>query len=208
MSDILVVAAHPQLEHSRVTRALVRAVQRQRPDVVLHDLYARYPDYYIDVEAEQAALDRARLVVWLHPTFWYSMPPLMKLWIDEVLAFGWAYGPGGTALRGKGLWLVTSTGAGPEAYAEGGRHGHPFEAFLLPWQQTAMLTGMQALEPLVHHGAHRSEEGALQAHVQAFLHGLDAARVGGEVDYSRCTVPGDERPDQAALALAGAPSRL
>ena len=101
MSDILVVAAHPQLEHSRVTRALLKALKKQRPDVALHDLYARYPDYYIDVDAEQAALAAARLVVWLHPTYWYSMPPLMKLWIDDVLAYGWAYGPGGTALHGK-----------------------------------------------------------------------------------------------------------
>ena len=38
------------------------------------------------------------------------MPPLMKLWVDDVLTFGWAYGPGGTALNGKDLWLVASTG--------------------------------------------------------------------------------------------------
>lgn len=206
MSDILVVAAHPQIEHSRVTRALLRALRKRRPDVAVHDLYARYPDYYVDVVAEQAALAAARLVVWLHPTYWYSMPPLMKLWIDEVLAFGWAYGPGGTALRGKALWLVTSTGAGPEAYATGGRHGHPFEDFLLPWRQTALLTGMQVLEPLVLHGAHRSDKAAVQAHLEAFLGGLDAARVGGEVDDSRCRVDADERPGQPAAA--DAPSRL
>ena len=30
------------------------------------------------------------------------MPPLMKLWLDEVLAFGWAYGPGGTRAARQG----------------------------------------------------------------------------------------------------------
>ena len=74
----------------------------------VRDLYALYPDYLIDVAAEQAALAAARLVVWQHPIHWYGMPPLMKLWLDEVLAFGWAYGPGGTALRGKDLWLVAT----------------------------------------------------------------------------------------------------
>ena len=44
----------------------------------------------------------ARLVVWLQPIHWYSMPPLLKLWLDEVLAFGWAYGPGGDALARQG----------------------------------------------------------------------------------------------------------
>ena len=42
---------------------------------------------------EQAALADAELIVWQHPIQWYSMPALMKLWVDEVLAFGWAYGP-------------------------------------------------------------------------------------------------------------------
>jgi putative NADPH-quinone reductase len=34
------------------------------------------------------------------------MPPLMKLWLDEVFAFGWAYGPGGNRLCGTHQRLV------------------------------------------------------------------------------------------------------
>src|SRR5947208_761313 len=71
-------------------------------------------DYDIDVAAEQAAVDAAQLVVMQHPIQWYSMPALMKLWVDEVLTYGWAYGQGGTALQGKDLWLVGTTG-GPES---------------------------------------------------------------------------------------------
>ena len=121
MSDILVIAAHAQLEHSRIARRLVAAAQGTSPDapfgaapgaltgrVAVHDLCARYPDYFINVAAVQAALQVARLVVWLHPVHWYSMPPLMKLWLDEVFTFGWACGPGGHVLRDKDLWLVAS----------------------------------------------------------------------------------------------------
>ncbi len=72
------------------------------PGVEVRDLYALYPDYLIDVAAEQAALAPARLVVWQHPIHWYGMPPLMKLWLDEVFAFGWAYGPGGTGAARQG----------------------------------------------------------------------------------------------------------
>ena len=57
MSDILVLVAHPQLRQSRVNAALMAAAARVdagRVDVC--DLYARYPDYFIDVAAEQAAL--------------------------------------------------------------------------------------------------------------------------------------------------------
>ncbi|WP_204351750.1 NAD(P)H-dependent oxidoreductase, partial [Klebsiella variicola] len=79
--------------------------------------------FHIHVEAEQRALAAAKLVVLLHPIYWYSMPALQKLWFDEVLRLGWAYGPGGTALHGKDFWLVASTGGTAQAYAPGG-HNH------------------------------------------------------------------------------------
>ena len=120
MADILVLAAHPQMEHSRVTARLMRRAALAGPQVEVRDLYALYPDYFLDVAAEQAALAPARLLVWLHPVHWYGMPPLMKLWLDEVFAFGWAYGPGGHALRGKALWLVASTGGPADSYEADG----------------------------------------------------------------------------------------
>ena len=117
MADVLVLAAHPHIENSRVNRVLAQAAATLNPrDVEVRDLYALYPDYLIDIEAEQAALARARLVVWQHPIHWYNMPALMKLWVDDVLTFGWAYGPGGEALKGKDLWLVASTGGPQDSY--------------------------------------------------------------------------------------------
>jgi glutathione-regulated potassium-efflux system ancillary protein KefF len=169
--DVLVIAAHPRLAHSRVTaRALAAA--RSLPRCEVRDLFALHPDYFIDVAAEQAALARARLVVWLHPVHWYSMPPLMKLWLDEVLAFGWAYGPGGRALAGKDLWLVCSTGGPASSYRPEAYNRYPFEAFLPPYDQTAALCGLRMLPPLVLHGAHRVADDAVQAHVSRFREGL------------------------------------
>src|ERR1700749_439339 len=114
MADVLVLVAHPDIARSRVNRTLAAQARLLPSDQVeVRDLYALYPDYVIDVEAEQAALAHARTVVWLHPVQWYSMPALMKLWVDEVLAFRWAYGPGAHALAGKCLWLaVLGGGAG------------------------------------------------------------------------------------------------
>ena len=85
------------------------------------------------------------------------MPPLMKLWVDEVLAFGWAYGPGGRALRGKDLWLVATTGGPEESYRPDSYNRYFFDAFLPPYEQTAALCGMRFLPPLLLHGAHRAE---------------------------------------------------
>ena len=88
----------------RRMRRLRQAAARADPArVAVGDLYAFYPDHLVGAAAEQAALPAARLVVWLHPEHWYSMPPLMKLWLAEVFAFRWVYDAGGHALNGKHL---------------------------------------------------------------------------------------------------------
>ena len=94
------------------------------------------------------------------------MPPLMKLWVDDVLAFGWAYGPGGTALRGKDLWLVASTGGPEDSYRPDSYNRYFFDAFLPPYEQTAALCGMRFLPPLLLHGAHRASDADLAAHAE------------------------------------------
>ena len=147
MADVLVLVAHPDIARSRVNRALAAQARLLPSEAVeVRDIYALYPDYVIDIEAEQAALAGARTVVWLHPVQWYSMPALMKLWVDEVLAFRWAYGPGGRALAGKCLWLVVSTGGSETSYQEVGSNRHPFASFVPAYGQTAELVGMRVKE--------------------------------------------------------------
>ena len=197
MSDILVLAAHPQLEHSRVSRAMLGAAAGVAR-VAVHDLYAMYPDYLIDAGHEQAALQRARLLVWLHPIHWYGMTPLMKLWLDEVLAFGWAYGPGGTALYGKDVWLVTSTGGSRDAYRTEGHNRYFFDAFLPPYEQTVALCGMRFLPPMVLHGAHRISDAALAAQAALFAKRLreypDWPELAGLPPCEMREVPVTDRP--------------
>jgi glutathione-regulated potassium-efflux system ancillary protein KefF len=200
MADVLVLAAHPQIESSHVNRALLRAVDGLGSGrIALRDLYALYPDYLIDIQAEQAALADARLVVWLHPIHWYGMTPLMKLWTDEVLAFGWAYGPGGTALKGKDLWLVASTGGPADSYRPDSYNRYFFDAFLPPYEQTAMLCGMRFVPPLVLHGAHRVDDAELDAHVRLVIARLksypDWPELAGLDEPANCAVPAEARPE-------------
>jgi glutathione-regulated potassium-efflux system ancillary protein KefF len=199
MAEIVVLVAHPQQEHSRVNALLMQAAARAAPQrVEVRDLYALYPDYLIDVAVEQALLATARLVVWQHPIHWYGMPPLMKLWLDEVFAFGWAYGPGGQRLHGKDLWLVASTG-GPEAsYRPDGYNRYFFDAFLPPYEQTAALVGMRFLPPLLLHGAHRVDGPELEAHQSTYAQRLASYPDWPELDELEPCAPSvvgaDERP--------------
>lgn len=208
---VLVIAAHPAMAQSRVNRSLLQAAQAPQarhaaPGVAVRDLYRLYPDYLIDVAAEQAALEQARLVVWQHPIQWYSMPPLMKLWLDEVLAFGWAYGPGGTALRGKDLWLVASTGGPAESYRPDSYNRYFFDAFMPPYEQTAALCGMRFLAPMLLHGAHRVTAQDLAEHVRIYGDRLarypDWPELAEMEPCPECEVPGDVRPPVQSQAGA------
>ncbi|RYF65018.1 MAG: NAD(P)H dehydrogenase [Comamonadaceae bacterium] len=166
-SGVLLLAAHPRWRESRVNRRLLVAA-RGVPGVQVRDLYALYPDYDIDIPAEQVAAAAARLIVLLHPIQWYSMPALQKLWLDEVLTYGWAYGHGGTALQGKDLWLTATTGGPEGSYHPEGYNRYFFHAFLPPYEQTAALCGMRFLPPLLLHGARRASEAAVAEHVEVF----------------------------------------
>jgi glutathione-regulated potassium-efflux system ancillary protein KefF len=191
MPNVLILAAHPDLAQSRVTRTLLDAAEGVG-GVQLRDLYRLYPDYAIDVPAEQQALSAAQLLVLLHPLYWYSMPALQKLWLDEVLRFGWAYGPGGDAMQGKDLWLVSSTGGAADAYSESGYNEHPIDAFLLPYRQTAKLCGMGFKPPLLLHAAHRAGEAELRRHADGFVDQLLRHQASAAVTPAE--IPLDARP--------------
>ncbi len=195
-TDIYVLAAHPNWRESRVNR-LLRDVALGDARAEVCDLYGAYTDYNIDVAAEQAHLRAAQLVVLLHPIHWYSMPALMKLWLDEVLTYGWAYG-GGTALAGKDLWLVATTGGAEDSYHPQGYNRYFFDAFLPPYEQTAALCGMRFLPPLIFHGSHRASDADVAAHVKVFRQRLTSYPAWPEMDdldpCPACEVPADERP--------------
>ena len=198
--DIYVIAAHPAWRESRVNRPLMEAAQALS-GVRVRDLYSSYPDYAIDVAKEQAALTRARLVVLLHPIQWYSMPALQKLWLDEVLTYGWAYGEGvngkGQALHGKDLWLVATTGGAESSYHPQGYNRYFFDAFLPPYEQTAALCGMRFLPPLILHGAHSVDTPAVGQHLETFRQRLqsypDWPELAGLDPCAACVVPTKDR---------------
>ena len=186
-----------------MNRRLLHAA-RSVDTVLVQDLYGTYPDYDIDVAAEQRRVAASPLLVLLHPIQWYSMPALMKLWLDEVLTHGWAYGHDGTALQGKDLWLVATTGGPESSYHPQGYNRYFFDAFLPPYEQTAALCGMRFLPPLVLHGANRASDAEVDAHVEVFTDRLRTYPQWPEMDdlpaCIACEVPMGDRPADQRLA--------
>lgn len=167
MQSILILFAHPRYENSLVQRALLTAAQ-ELPFVRVHDLYEEYPDFEIQIRREQALLQEYDIIVWQHPFYWYSAPPLLKQWIDLVLEYGWAYGKGGTALQGKRVFNCISAGGSYEVYQHTGRNRFTINEFLRPFEQTATLCLMQYLPPFVVHSSNLRDSKHFQTFGEAY----------------------------------------
>jgi glutathione-regulated potassium-efflux system ancillary protein KefG len=154
MRRVLVLFAHPAFEKSRIHRRLLDAIA-DLEGVTVHDLYEVYPDFQIDVAAEQRRLLDHDVLILQHPFYWYSAPALVKEWLDLVLEHGFAYGSRGTALAGKVMLNATTTGGPDAAYQPSGRNRFTMRQLLAPFDQTAVLCRMQYLAPFVIHGTHR-----------------------------------------------------
>ncbi|MCJ7628441.1 MAG: NAD(P)H-dependent oxidoreductase [Longimicrobiales bacterium] len=174
---ILVLFAHPAFQRSRVNRVLAAAA-RSVVGVTFHDLYEAYPDFDIDVAKEQELLLAHDFVVFQHPFFWYSTPAILKEWQDLVLEHGWAYGSEGTALRGKTLFNVISTGGREDAYQHEGHNRFTMRELLAPIEQTARLCGMHFLPPFVVHGTLRMTPDEMEGHSRDYGRLLEAIRDG------------------------------
>lgn len=162
---ILIIYAHPYPQHSHANKSMLEQVSGL-DNVEVRSLYELYPDFNIDISAEQQALSRADLIIWQHPMQWYSTPPLFKLWLDKVLSHGWAYGDNACALHGKSLIWAVTTGGSAHHFDLGDHPG--FDVLAQPLQATALYCGLQWLEPFVIHSTFICDDETLQPKVRKY----------------------------------------
>jgi NAD(P)H dehydrogenase (quinone) len=83
--------------------------------------YREHGDLSSDVMREQRRLDRATDLVLVFPVYWWSMPALLKGWVDRVFVGGWAFDQAATGglqprLQGLTTHLLPIAGDNAGAY--------------------------------------------------------------------------------------------
>jgi nad(p)h dehydrogenase, quinone 2 like protein len=141
----LIVLAHPNIETSRVNKRWREKLAQHTDIAEIHELYREYPDWQIDVEREQHLLESHELIVLQFPFYWYSYPPLLKKWLDDVFTYGWAYGSAGRKLVGKKFGIAVSIGDKEENYTRTGNIGFTVDEVLTPFKATAGHVGATPL---------------------------------------------------------------
>ena len=149
----LVVVAHPDLNKSRINRTWLKHLHPHADKVTVHELYKSYPDGRIDAADEQKLLESHDRIILQFPLFWFSTPALLKQWMDDVFAYGWAFGPGGDKLEGKEIGVAVSTGGPAHAYQAGAQNQYTLSELLRPLQMTAQYTRAKYLPVFAMQGA-------------------------------------------------------
>lgn len=169
---VLFIVAHPYLDRSVANVAICNQL-KDTPQITIHDLYEEYPYFNIDIKREQNLLLQHDMIVFQHPFFWYNMPPLLKLWEDEVLALGFAYGPNGNALRGKDFLLSITTGGASSSYAADGSHRFQVHNFLHSYEQICDLCGLTWNSPHILHSSRNSHQDDILKHASSLKEKLN-----------------------------------
>ncbi|MEW2398133.1 NAD(P)H-dependent oxidoreductase [Streptomyces sp. NPDC046862] len=113
--------------------------------------------------AVRAHLDQllaADLLVLSFPLWWFSLPAVLKGWVDRVFVMGGVFGGdhglfGNAALAGKRAMLLFTTGGPSESFQSGGAFG-PMHDFLFHIHRGMLeFVGFQVLDPVVTYGPAR-----------------------------------------------------
>ncbi|MEX0971371.1 MAG: NAD(P)H-dependent oxidoreductase [Paracoccaceae bacterium] len=184
INPILIVLAHPRPRQSTVVMRMA-AQAAKIEGVKVHDIYAAYPDFLVNIQAEQELLRQHEVVIFLHPFNWYSAPALLREWQDVVLEYGFAYGRHGKELRDKVFFNAISAGRSIAEYS--GEHETHFTLRQLaaPFEQMARLCGMIYLPPFALTSARTAaEENRLEPHLKTWR-ALLQALADGTLDIGR-----------------------
>lgn len=148
----LLIASHPYPERSVLTRGL-EAAARTVGNVNVRNLESIYgfDSRAIKADEEYRLTSEHQRIVFLFPTHWFNLTPMMKAWLNDT------WGSVGPDLwRGKEMLVVSTAAGGSSTYGPGGRVGVRLADVFLPMKATALHCGMTYLPPLVFEGASSS----------------------------------------------------
>ncbi|MBN6066747.1 NAD(P)H-dependent oxidoreductase [Aggregatibacter actinomycetemcomitans] len=137
MGKILVIVAHPDIRNSVMNKRWIKELKKFPERFTVHNLYDTYPDGKINVEQEQALVEQHSALIFQFPVYWFSCPPLLKAWFDDVLTHGWAYGSKGKAFIAKKMGIAVSLGTRAEDYSRQGAIGYDVSEVLRPFELIA-----------------------------------------------------------------------
>jgi NAD(P)H dehydrogenase (quinone) len=156
-------------------------------------IHAHASDLFVpELKAEMDKLVWADFVIFQFPLWWFSLPAILKGWVDRVFAMGFSYSVEqrheNGIFHGKRSMLAFTTGGPPASYVPGGRNGDLDE--LLRHIQYGMLhfVGIDVLPPFVAYGAARVGPEQRAAYLAAYRERLLTLEATAPIEFQKTAV--------------------
>ena len=143
MKKTLVIFAHPYLEHSSSNREIINFYERDQHHT-FHDLYEEYPDFHIAAFRERKRMKNYDRFVFHFPIIWFGMPPLLRLWIDEVFNPEWLRNPDENPFLGKEVVIVITSSAREEHYKKDGKFKYTVDELI-----SGLIISLELFEAII-----------------------------------------------------------
>jgi NAD(P)H dehydrogenase (quinone) len=126
-----------------------------------------------DIEAEVAKIEWCDLMIWQFPLWWFSLPAVLKGWVDRVFAMGRVYGGGRIyekgVFRGKRAMLSLTTGGPETSYLPDGFNGDMAGVLRPIHRGILQFVGFDVLAPQVVYGPARMTDEERHARIDAWV---------------------------------------
>lgn len=149
----LVIVSHPWPESSVMIKGLQQAAESV-PGVTVRNLETLYgfDTRNINSDEEKRLMRENDRIVFLFPTHWFNITPMMKAWLNVT------WGNVGPDLwKGKEMLIVTTAAGGDSTYGINGRTGIDLADVFTPMKASALHAGMTWLPPLTFQSVTRSK---------------------------------------------------
>lgn len=150
-----------------------------------------------DVKAEQEKMLWADAVILQFPLWWFTMPAILKGWVDRVFSYGFAYGVGEHNDRrwgdrygegrmdGKRAMLLVTTGGWEPHYSDRGING-PIDDLLFPINHGILFyPGFDVLPPFVTYQADRLTTEAFETEAERLRERMRGLETTPPIPYRR-----------------------
>ncbi|TQF34003.1 NAD(P)H-dependent oxidoreductase [Bradyrhizobium sp. UNPA324] len=150
-----------------------------------------------DVKGEIEKLLWADMLILQFPLWWFSMPAILKGWVDRVFAYGFAYGVGEHSdkrwgdrygqgkLAGRRAMLIVTAGGWQEHYSARGING-PIDDLLFPIHHGILYyPGYEVLPPFVVYKADKLDEAGFEATAERLRERMRTLATASPIPYRR-----------------------
>jgi NAD(P)H dehydrogenase (quinone) len=135
---VLIVYTHPVPDsfNRGILNATLKGLETGRHEVKVADLYAEnfqpamtegdfvqfeFKPMPAEIQAEQARVEWSDAIIFIFPLWWWTMPAMLKGWIDRVMSYGWAWldpaDPKSGSLGERRILVMVTAGASRQQLA-------------------------------------------------------------------------------------------